>query len=591
MSYSQTTTLTHHAMLVAWGQFAQCIDLITQIEAVKLHQKTIDHTPNRKILEFFVAILGGLKYLKDISLSAHPLDQDQSVAQAWKQTGWADHSGVSRALSALTMDKAQQIVDVLTQVSQPIIDQEVMLALRDQGKIIHDGDLTGRPVSNNSTTYPNAAYGHMSDTVRLGYQAAMVSFYSPTYGRQWLSTVPHPASTVSCTQAEAMACAAKAKTGVRPRRRTDLLAQRLARAQVERKQWKAKVTQADQTLIQAQTELQETQQQLEDWQNKVMQHEIEYARHQRPERPYSRLAKARDKVGVYQRRQIRREKRVAKAKVYLQRQQTHLEQCLLHVQELEHRLTRFEQENATNPASIRADFRFDAGFGTPENVALLIEMGYEVYIKPYGTWLKVRLKKQVDTETIWTQVGRNAEMTAWAAMEVKDFSYPLDIALERFYTGDTQRLGVLLHYGQDSVTVDLPAWFQTYNDRQTIEAGIKEGKIVFQMHHLKIRSESAIFLQEHFAAFAANFVRWAAHWLTTRCPQEPDSWQEETLPGIKMQVQVMANTSAYVDWHEQGCLLRFTEPIHKSRKSTKKVLPRPRLGSRAESSSQVSIAL
>jgi len=39
---------------------------------------------------------------------------------------------------------------------------------------------------------------------------------------------------------------------------------------------------------------------------------------------------------------------------------------------------------------IRADFRLDAGFGTPENVAMLIE-------------------------------------------EVKDFPYPLDIALERFY--------------------------------------------------------------------------------------------------------------------------------------------------------------
>ena len=100
MSHNETTTLTHHAMLVAWGQFAQCIDLIAQIEAVPLHQKTVEHTPNRKVFEFFIAILGGLAYLKDISLSAHPLDQDQAVAQAWEQAGWADHSGVSRALSA-----------------------------------------------------------------------------------------------------------------------------------------------------------------------------------------------------------------------------------------------------------------------------------------------------------------------------------------------------------------------------------------------------------------------------------------------------------------------------------------------------------
>jgi hypothetical protein len=546
-------------MLVAWGQFAQCIDLIAQIEAVGLHQKAVDHTPNRKVLEFLVAILGGLPYLKDISQSAHPLDQDQAVAQAWGQAGWADHSGVSRALSALTMDEAQQIIDALTQVSRPFIDQEVMLAVRDHGRVIYDGDLTGRLVSNTSTTYPNVAYGHMSDAVQLGYQAAMVSFHSPTYGRQWLSTVPHPGNTVACTEAEAMIYAAEAKTGVRPRRRTDLLAQRLAQAQAERQRWEAQSTQAEQAWMQAQIALQETQQQLEDWQDKVAQLENEYKERQRPERPHSRLAKARAKVGVCQRRQARREKQRAKTKAYLQRQRAHLEQCFVHTQELECRLAQYELENKTNPMPVRADFRLDAGFGTPENVAMLIEMGYEVYTKPYGTWLKARLKRQVDAETSWTQVGHNAEMTAWKAMAVQDFPYPLDVALERFYTGATQRLGVLLHYGQDPVTTDLPAWFQTYNGRQTIEAGIKEGKQVFQMHHLKVRSEAALFLQEHFAAFAANFVRWAAHWLTTQCPQEPEGWQEETLPGVKTQVQVMAHTSAYVEWYEQGCLLRFTD--------------------------------
>jgi hypothetical protein len=313
MSHSQATTLTHHAMLVAWGQFAQCIDLIDKCEAVPLHQKAVDHTPNRKVLEFFVAILGGLAYLKDISLSAHPLDQDQAVAQAWGQTGWADHSGVSRALAALTLEEAQQIVEILTQVSRPFIDQEVMLTLRDQGQIVYDGDLTGRPVSNNSTSYPTVAYGHMSDAVQLGYQAALVSFHSQTYGRQWLSVVPHPGNTVACAQAETMVCAAEAKTGVRPRRRTELLAQRLAQAEAEQQSWEAKTTQAEQTLRLAQTALQETQQQLQDWQGKLAQLEIEYQERQRPERPHSRLAQARSKAGVYQRRQVRREKQVTKA--------------------------------------------------------------------------------------------------------------------------------------------------------------------------------------------------------------------------------------------------------------------------------------
>ena len=54
-----------------------------------------------------------------------------------------------------------------------------------------------------------------------------------------------------------------------------------------------------------------------------------------------------------------------------------------------------------------------------------------------------------------------------------------------------------------------------YSGRQTIEAGIKEGKNVFQMHHLKVRLRQALLLQENMACFAAEFVRFAAHWLNS----------------------------------------------------------------------------
>ncbi len=60
---SQTTLLTDHAMLVVWGQFAHCLGLIQAIEQISLSQKTVDHSPQGKVLEFLVAILGGLEYL------------------------------------------------------------------------------------------------------------------------------------------------------------------------------------------------------------------------------------------------------------------------------------------------------------------------------------------------------------------------------------------------------------------------------------------------------------------------------------------------------------------------------------------------
>ena len=235
MSCNEVNSLTQHAMLVVWGQFAQSIGLVQAIEAIPLHQKSVNHRLQTKVLEFLVAILGGLEHPKDLSRSAHPIDQDQAVATAWRQPAWADYSGVSRSLAALTQEETEQVAAALDQITQPILAAEVMQAMRRSGRLVYDGDLTDRPVSNTSTTYPNVAYGHLGDALRLGYQAVLVSMHSPTYGRLWLSVTAHPGDTVSCTQAEAMILAAEAKTGLCPRRRTDLLSQRL-RAMTEERQ-------------------------------------------------------------------------------------------------------------------------------------------------------------------------------------------------------------------------------------------------------------------------------------------------------------------------------------------------------------------
>jgi len=136
---------TQHAFLVAWGWFAEQIGLIEQIQALPLKQKRYHYRPQTKVVEFLVAVLAGLKHLQDISLAAHPLDKDQAVAGAWGQAGWADYSGVSRTLSALSWEEARQIAQVLEQISHPYIQAELDL-LRSQGKRVRlDGDLTGIP--------------------------------------------------------------------------------------------------------------------------------------------------------------------------------------------------------------------------------------------------------------------------------------------------------------------------------------------------------------------------------------------------------------------------------------------------------------
>jgi hypothetical protein len=70
------------------GHFAHEIGLVAAIEAVKLNQKVYEHTPQAKVLEFFVAILAGLRQLQEISLAAHPLDKDMAVARVWGQPVW-----------------------------------------------------------------------------------------------------------------------------------------------------------------------------------------------------------------------------------------------------------------------------------------------------------------------------------------------------------------------------------------------------------------------------------------------------------------------------------------------------------------------
>jgi hypothetical protein len=549
---------TQHAFLVAWGWFAEHIDLIQQFQAVPLKQKRYHHTPQGKVLEFLVAILAGLKHLQDISLSAHPLDRDPAVAQAWGQDIWADYSGVSRTLSGLSREEVRQIATVLEQISQPYIETELTL-LRSQGqRICYDGDLTGLPVSNTSRTYPNAAFGHMDDEIRLGYQAALVSLESPTYGRLWLSIAHHPGDTVSCTQAEALVLAAEARTGQRPRRRTELLRSRIQAFEQQMTQTSQRLETQKRLVEQAQDRLAETEGQKQDRQRQLDELASQYQARNRKERPTSRLAQARTRLQASAKRLKSRQKAWREAQRRLDKTRVRWGQQLSELTSLYQRLTRFEQDNAANPEPADAEFRLDAGFGTYENLALLIEMGYEVYTKPHSHRVVTYLRQQVDDQTAWVRVGANAELVAWRKMQLKGCPYPLDVALERFYTGKTRKHSALLHFGADPVTQNPPAWFAHYNGRQTIEAGIKESKQVFCLHHVKVRSEPAIYLQECFVIFAANFIRWASLWLADQAQSAENGLSVRRL-GVKRQVQVAAHVSAQVIRNSEGRLLKFSE--------------------------------
>jgi hypothetical protein len=257
------------------------------------------------------------------------------------------------------------------------------------------------------------------------------------------------------------------------------------------------------------------------------------------------------------RRLKRRETARLSANRRLAKTQVHWEEAQAEKASLQERLKCFEQDNASNPEPVEAECRLDAGFGSYQNVALLIEMGYEVYTKSPSQQLTNFLRRQIDASTSYTRVGTNAEMLAWPQKLLSPCPYPLDVALERFYTGSTLKHSTLLHFGTDPVTQDLPQWFHHYNGRQIIEAGIKEGKQVFYLHKIKVRSEPAIYLQECCVLFAANFIRWASQWLAEQTQPGKHALNVRKL-GIKHQVQVAAHASAQVIRNSEGRFLRFS---------------------------------
>ena len=311
------------------------------------------------------------------------------------------------------------------------------LALEKQGEIVYDADLTGRPVSSTSSSYPNTAFGHMGDAIELGYQAALVSLHSPTYGRLWLANELHPGNTVSMTRTQALVVAAEKRTGHRPQRRTDLLGKRLAQAQAELEAIGDAVADSCQRHREAQGKLDDARLSLREWEQEVRILAVIYEQKNRQQTAHCQLTRAQRKVATFTKRIPRCEKALGVAQWRLTRHEAQVEAIQAKVDQLQAHYQQLQADNAANPNPIRATFRLDGGFTSHENLYWLIEMGYDVYTR--GRFPKVRdaLSASVTDDTDWRRVGGNAHMTAWGNTTVDGyFAYPLDVALLHYHTGE-----------------------------------------------------------------------------------------------------------------------------------------------------------
>jgi hypothetical protein len=391
---------TQHGMLVAFGEFLKQHGVIDRLMGVTIGQKTRQFAPQTKLVEFLAGIMSGIKYLEDLNDGAHPLAQDRMVARAWGQPGFAYYSGVSRTLDACDEQTVKDIERVIAEFSRPFIATTIQDLLRRGAPIVYDFDLTGQAVSSTSTTYPDVAFGWMNDSVKLGYQLARVCVSAYDGTRFWLAGFHHPGDTVSMACLKELLQAAETQTRVRPRRRTELVQQRIA-AQTEM------VTRLGHLADAQQTKLRSLQQATQTLTGKIY-HTQQMLKAVVSPAKAGRLAAQQQ---GWQKRQPRLAAQIARCQQVLINHQARLaeqKRALAELQAWQAQLVADNQTNPDPPAYVEA--RMDAGFVSGENLTWLLEMGYCPNTKAPNDRTTTALRKQLSPETQWVSVGSNAEM-------------------------------------------------------------------------------------------------------------------------------------------------------------------------------------
>jgi hypothetical protein len=205
---------------------------------------------------------------------------------------------------------------------------------------------------------------------------------------------------------------------------------------------------------------------------------------------------------------------------------------------------------------VRVVLRVDAGFSTGDNLAWLIEAGYGVVTKAHSGHTTTRLRRTVRPDAVWTVVGGNADAVRLPAQHLRDCPYAVEVLLVRYQVPAGQRWTALLYYDETPPPVYLDLWFDLYNARQIMEAGIKEQKGVFTLRRPLVRSRFGLQLQEQFSVFAANFVRWAVQWTREQAQEAPPRLQR-ALTETRTWVRVVGRTRARLLQRGGGSALVF----------------------------------
>jgi hypothetical protein len=463
---------TDHAWLVVLGYFAQALGLVVELAEVPIEQrKGRDHTPQKKLIEFLVGILGGIEHLQDLNLAEQPIARDPTVAEAWAQAIFAHYSGVSRTLDASTEDTLAAVINVLRSISRPFVDVAVLETIKQYGRLTVDVDLTGRKVSSTSTDYPDADFGWMDDGISKGYQAAVTSLVCERWTRLMLTLQRYAGRTKSAACLQEAVQQVEQLLGVRPKRRVWLIQERRRRMQEQMQRLQHAQNRTRETENRLWNRIREARAEMKNHQSTVMHLEATYQAQKRPERPHCKLAKARRKLVSAQKREQRAWRDLSKKQRKTNEHQRKLSELQDELISLDEWVAYLETDNMANLNPVSIVLRIDAGFSTGPNLAWLIEMGYTVLTKAHHRGTAHSLRQRLSPQIEWTRVGANAEAVHMGGYDHNDCPYLLQAMLVRYHLPDEMRYTTLFYY-DESAPPPLPEWFACYNAHQRNEIGV-----------------------------------------------------------------------------------------------------------------------
>ncbi len=415
------------------------------MEQVSFKMKTIDHSPQDKTVELLAHVLAGGMHVNELAQSAHPLVLDAAVAAAWGQESFASASGVSALLRSVSAETLSTLKITLRQVIDPY-RRRVLRAISPAWLVI-DLDLTGLVVSDQATTYEGADFGYMGevDGTGRGYQFARAQLAGPQDSLV-LGGFLHPGRTVEIHCLEELIALIESEVG-RPRRRVELFDGRI--------------------------------------------HDL------------------RDRLAAVEAEITRRQKGNIFLRRHVKKWETEREKLHTQILQLQTQRDALAAENAANPNPRRIILRMDGGFGHAAKLAWLYEQGYDFVARVHNHRVPERLRLEEDLK--WEKVSKNGFLAESKETSLGECPYPMRLFVCKQWWGDARPE----RWSSVVATPSLTAkdWSTRrvgvfYNGRQTIEAGIKEGKGLFASRHLPTRHQDGIAFYEELVLFAQNLVRW-----------------------------------------------------------------------------------